>query len=99
MGHFKSNLRDLEFNLFEVFRVQDEFGPDGVDLDTAKGVLKELNAVATGPLAESFTDADRNPPVFDPKTHSVTLPQSLKDAYQVLMDGEWWRLSLPDDLG
>jgi alkylation response protein AidB-like acyl-CoA dehydrogenase len=37
--------------------------------------------------------------VFDPKTHSVTLPQSLKDAYQVLMDGEWWRLSLPDDLG
>jgi alkylation response protein AidB-like acyl-CoA dehydrogenase len=99
MGHFKSNLRDLEFNLFEVFRVQDDFGPDGVDLDTAKGVLKELNAVATGPLAESFTDADRNPPVFDPKTHSVTLPQSLKDAYQVLMDGEWWRLSLPDDLG
>jgi alkylation response protein AidB-like acyl-CoA dehydrogenase len=99
MGHFKSNLRDLEFNLFEVFRVQDEFGPDGVDLDTAKGVLKELNAVATGPLAESFTDADRNPPVFDPKTHSVTLPQSLKEAYQVLMDGEWWRLSLPDDLG
>jgi hypothetical protein len=99
MGHFKSNLRDLEFNLFEVFRVQDDFGPDGVDLDTAKGVLKELNAVATGPLAESFTDADRNPPVFDPKTHSVTLPQSLKDAYQVLMDGEWWRLSLPNDLG
>jgi alkylation response protein AidB-like acyl-CoA dehydrogenase len=99
MGHFKSNLRDLEFNLFEVFRVQDDFGPDGVDLDTAKGVLKELNAVATGPLAESFIDADRNPPVFDPKTHSVTLPQSLKDAYQVLMDGEWWRLSLPDDLG
>ena len=99
MGHFKSNLRDLEFNLFEVFRVQDDFDPDGVDLDTAKGVLKELNAVATGPLAQSFIDADRNPPVFDPKTHSVTLPQSLKDAYQVLMDGEWWRLSLPDDLG
>ena len=28
MGHFRSNLRDLEFNLFEVFRVQDQ-------LDTA----------------------------------------------------------------
>ncbi len=26
MGHFKSNLRDLEFNLFEVFRVQDRLG-------------------------------------------------------------------------
>ena len=26
MGHFRSNLRDLEFNLFEVFRVQDRLG-------------------------------------------------------------------------
>ncbi|MGH3612560.1 MAG: acyl-CoA dehydrogenase, partial [Pseudonocardia sp.] len=50
-------------------------------------------------LAASFADADRNPPVFDPATHSVTLPQSLKDAYRVLWDGEWWRLGLPDELG
>ncbi|NMH98948.1 acyl-CoA dehydrogenase [Pseudonocardia acidicola] len=102
MGHFRSNLRDLEFNLFEVFRVQDRMGTapfDGMDPDTARGVLKELNAVATGPLAESFVDADRNPPVFDPATHSVTLPQSLKDAYKVLWDGEWWRLGLPNELG
>jgi alkylation response protein AidB-like acyl-CoA dehydrogenase len=102
MGHFRSNLRDLEFNLFEVFRVQDRLGTapfDGVDGDTVRGVLTELNAVATGPLAESFADADRNPPVFDPATHSVTLPQSLKDSYRALWDGEWWRLSLPADLG
>lgn len=102
MGHFRSNLRDLEFNLFEVFKVQDHLGTvpfDGVDEETARGVLKELNAVATGPLAESFVDADRNPPVFDPATHSVTLPQSLKDSYKTLWDGEWWRLGLPAHLG
>jgi alkylation response protein AidB-like acyl-CoA dehydrogenase len=102
MGHFRSNLRDLEFNLFEVFRVQDRLGTapfDGVDADTVRGVLTELNVFATGPLAESFVDADRNPPVFDPATHSVTLPQSLKDSYRALWDGEWWRLSLPADLG
>ncbi len=102
MGHFRSNLRDLEFNLFEVFRIQDQLdtGPfDGVDADTARGVLRELTAVATGPLADSFADGDRNPPVFDPATHSVTLPQSLKDAYKVLWDGEWWRLGLPAELG
>jgi alkylation response protein AidB-like acyl-CoA dehydrogenase len=102
MGHFRSNLRDLEFNLFEVFRVQDRLGAapfDGVDADTVRGVLTELNALATGPLAESFADADRNPPVFDPATHSVTLPQSLKDSYRALWDGEWWRLSLPAELG
>jgi alkylation response protein AidB-like acyl-CoA dehydrogenase len=102
MGHFRSNLRDLEFNLFEVFRVQDRLGSapfDGVDADTARGVLKELNSVAAGPLADSFVDADRNPPVFDPATHSVTLPESLKESYRVLWDGEWWRLSLPTELG
>ena len=30
MGHFRSNLRDLEFNLFEVFRVQDRLGTGAV---------------------------------------------------------------------
>jgi alkylation response protein AidB-like acyl-CoA dehydrogenase len=100
MSHFRSNLRDLEFNLFEVFRVQDRLGTVPFDsVDTVRGVLTELNALATGPLAASFVDADRNPPVFDPATHSVTLPQSLKDSYRALWDGEWWRLSLPAELG
>ena len=102
MGHFRSNLRDLEFNLFEVFRVQDQLGTapfDGVDVQTARDTLRELNTVAVGPLSESFADADRNPPVFDPATNSVTMPQSLKDAYKVLWDGEWWRLGLPAELG
>jgi alkylation response protein AidB-like acyl-CoA dehydrogenase len=102
MGHFRSNLRDLEFSLFEVFRVQDRLGTapfDDVDIDTARGVLTELDALATGPLAESFADADRNPPVFDPATHTVTLPESLKRSYRTLWDGEWWRIGLPVELG
>ena len=77
MGHFRSNLRDIEFNLFEVFRVQEHLGSgpfEGVDVDVARDTLRELNAVATGPLAASFADADRHPPVFDPATHSVALP-------------------------
>ncbi|CCH35575.1 acyl-CoA dehydrogenase [Actinosynnema sp. NPDC047251] len=102
MGHYKSNVRDLEFNLFEVFNVQDHLGTgpfEQADEDTARGVLAELNNLAVGPLAESFADADRNPPVFDPKTHSATLPESFKRSYQALWDGEWYRLSLPNDLG
>jgi alkylation response protein AidB-like acyl-CoA dehydrogenase len=104
MGHYKANVRDLEFNLFEVFRVQDRlnsgaFGEDGADEETARGVLHELAALTTGPLSESFADADRNPPVYDPKTFSVTLPDSVKKAYKALWDGEWWRLGLPAELG
>ncbi|WP_199440973.1 acyl-CoA dehydrogenase [Umezawaea beigongshangensis] len=102
MGHYKSNVRDLEFNLFEVFNVQDHLGKgpfEQTDEETARGILAELNNLAVGPLADSFADADRNPPVFDPKTHSATLPESLKKSYKALWDGEWYRLALPTELG
>jgi alkylation response protein AidB-like acyl-CoA dehydrogenase len=102
MGHYKSNVRDLEFNLFEVLGVQERLGKGVLaesDEETARGVLSELNKLATGPLAESFADADRNPPVYDPKTFSVKIPESFKKSYKQLLDGEWWRLGLTDDLG
>ncbi|MBE1499847.1 alkylation response protein AidB-like acyl-CoA dehydrogenase [Amycolatopsis lexingtonensis] len=102
MGHYKSNVRDLEFNLFEVLGVQERLGKGVLaesDEETARGVLAELNKLATGPLAESFADADRNPPVYDPKTFSVKIPESFKKSYQQLIEGEWWRLGLTNDLG
>ena len=102
MGHYKSNVRDLEFNLFEVFKIQDRLGKGVLaesDEDTARGVLSELNRLATGPLAESFVDADRNPPTYDPKTYSAKLPESFKKAYQLMWDGGWWQLGLTNDLG
>ncbi len=102
MSHYKSNLRDIEFNLFEVLRRQDLLGePPYPELDeqTARTILAELAAMAAGPLAASFTDADRNPPVFDPATHEVTVPESLRASYRAFMDAEWYRLSLPAELG
>ena len=102
MSHYKSNLRDIEFNIFEVLRRQDLLGqPPYPELDeeTVRGILGELERLATGPLAESFADADRNPPVFDPATHSVRIPESLRKSYRAFMDAEWYRLSLPAELG
>ncbi len=102
MGHYKSNVRDLEFNLFEVFNVQERLGSGRFELadeDTARGVLAELNNLATGPLGESFAEGDRVGTTFDPATHSVTLPAGFKRSYQALWDGEWYRLGLPTELG
>ncbi len=102
MSHYKSNLRDIQFNLFEVLRRQDLLGQppyDELDEETVRGILGELERLATGPLAESFADADRNPPVFDPATHSVRIPESLRKSYRAFMDAEWYRLSLPAELG
>ena len=102
MGHYKSNLRDLEFNLFEVFRIQELMGVGPfaeMDIDTAHDVLAEIDRLARGPLAESFADSDRNPPVFDPDSHTVELPAAFKKSFQALWDGEWYRLDLPTELG
>jgi alkylation response protein AidB-like acyl-CoA dehydrogenase len=102
MSHYRSNLRDIEFNLFEALRRQDVLGRApfaDLDADTARGILQELDRLATGPLAASFADADRNPPAFDPATHTVTVPESLRRSYRAFMDAEWYRLSLPAELG
>src|SRR5487761_1686412 len=102
MSHYKSNLRDVEFNLFEVLGRQELLGAGPfaeVDADTARDMLAEVNRLALGPVAESFTDADRNPPVFDPATGAVTLPESIKKSFRALMSGEWWRLNVPPELG
>jgi alkylation response protein AidB-like acyl-CoA dehydrogenase len=101
MGHFRSDLRDVEFDLLEVFRVQDGPAAPGVetDADTVRDLLRELNRLATGPFCEGFAEADRHPPLFDPATGSVTLPEPVKRAYRLLWDGEWWRLGLPPELG
>jgi alkylation response protein AidB-like acyl-CoA dehydrogenase len=102
VGHFKSNVRDIQFNLFEVFDTGDVLGSAPfADLDeqTARGVIAEIARLAEGPLADSFADADRNPPVFDPETHTVKIPESFKKSYQVMQDAEWWRLETLPELG
>ncbi|HVT63854.1 MAG TPA: acyl-CoA dehydrogenase [Mycobacteriales bacterium] len=102
MGHYKSNLRDAEFTLFEVLGRGDILGQGAfadLDVDTAKSILAEVRHLAEGPIAESFADADRHPPVFDPDTHTVTLPESFKKSYAALIDAGWDKLPLPQELG
>lgn len=102
MGHYRSNLRDLEFNLFEVFHADQALGKGPfaqMDADSAHDVLAEVDRLCRHDLAESYEDADRNPPIFDPDTSTVTLPESMKQSYKALMDGEWFRLDLPEELG
>ena len=101
MGHYKSNLRDLEFNLFEVFGRSEVLGQgpyEAVDTDTAREMLKEYARLAENELAESFADADRNPPVFDPETSSVAMPESFKKSYKAFQDAGFWSLDLPEEL-
>ncbi|GAA1548189.1 acyl-CoA dehydrogenase [Kribbella hippodromi] len=102
MSHYKSNLRDIEFNLLEVLGRADVLGQGPyaeMDVDTAREVLAEVDRLAKHELAESFVDADRNPPVFDPDTHEVRMPEAFKKSYHAYMDAEWFKLELPPELG
>ncbi|MFE7532157.1 acyl-CoA dehydrogenase [Kitasatospora sp. NPDC057542] len=102
MGHYKSNLRDVEFNLFEVFGREQVYGTGpfaDMDVETAKNILSEISRLAENDLAASFADTDRNPPVFDPETNTAPIPATFKKSYQTFMDAEWWRLGIPESIG
>ncbi len=102
MSHYRSNLRDIEFNLFEVFGRDAVLGSGPyaeLDPDTAREILHEVERLAREELAVPFAETDREPPVFHPEAHTVTMPESFKRAYAAYRDAEWWRIGLPESLG
>ena len=102
MGHYKSNLRDIEFNLFEVFGLQDTLRSgaySALDVDTVHDVLREMERLCTEDLAASFVEGDRNPPVFDRASGSVVLPASFTRSYQAYHQGGWPAFPLAPELG
>ena len=101
MGHYRSNLRDIEFNLFEVFGRQHVLGTGpyaDLDTQTARSILVEVERLASNELAASFADSDRHPPVFDPASHQVVLPDSFKKSYAAYVDAGWGNLDLPAEM-
>jgi hypothetical protein len=102
VGHYKSNIRDQVFNLFEVLGLDKALGGgdySDIDRDTATEMLGEMARLCEGPVAASFVDGDRNPPVFDPATHTVTLPESFKASVRAFIDGGWDKVGLDEGLG
>ena len=102
MGHYKSNVRDLEFNLFESLALDEVLADDAfgdLDGDSVREMLSEAARLAAGPVAESFAESDRHPPTFDPDTHVVTLPEPFKKSLRAWREGEWFRVGLDEAVG
>ena len=102
MGHYIANVRDLEFNLFEVFDLGAVLGTgpySDLDEDTVRTILAEAARLAEGPVAESFAFADRNPPVFDPGEHTISVPPELAKTVEAIKEAGWWRLGLAEEIG
>jgi len=102
MSHYRSNLRDIFFNLFELLGRDEVLGHgpyEDMDHDTAVAVLTEIEHLATTKLASSYVDSDRHPPVYDPQTRTVALPETFKASYATLLDSGFYTLELPAELG
>ncbi|MFI5500825.1 acyl-CoA dehydrogenase [Nocardia asteroides] len=102
MGHYIANVRDIEFNVFEVLGVDSVLNSGAfgdLDAETARVMLSEAAALAEGPLADAFAAADRNPPTFLPGEHRIEVPAALAATVRVAKDAQWWRLGLAEGAG
>jgi alkylation response protein AidB-like acyl-CoA dehydrogenase len=100
MSHYKSNLRDIQFNLFEYLGVDDYYGAapfDAFDSDTAMDAIREVDRLAREDFASSFVDSDRIP--LELVDGEVALPASVHDSLDALFDGGWHLLGIEQDLG
>ncbi|MGI9529107.1 MAG: acyl-CoA dehydrogenase [Acidimicrobiia bacterium] len=100
MSHYKSNLRDIEFNLFEYLGMGDVYGTapfDTFDQDTAMDALREVDRLSREEFAASFVDSDRMK--LELVDGEVKLPESVHASLDAMYDGGWHLLGLEPDLG
>ena len=102
VDHYKANLRDTFFQLFEVLEIQSSVlgkAPfDSMDEATARASLEGFLEVMQATWAPVFASGDREGTTFDGKGN-VTLPKGYKRALDALYEGGWNKLELPEHLG
>ncbi len=101
VDHYKPNLRDIYFQLFEVLNIQTSvLGKPPfatMDEDTARESLAGFLEVMLKTWAPTFASGDREGAVFDGKGN-VTLPKGFNAALDAIYDGGWNKLDLPEHL-
>ncbi|MGI9647095.1 MAG: acyl-CoA dehydrogenase [Acidimicrobiia bacterium] len=98
--HYKTNLRDIEFNLFEAYRTQEYLGDapfDQMDEETVRDVLREIDRLAREDFAASFVEADRTP--LELSHGEIELPYGVEKSLDAVYEGGWDRLGYPLEIG
>src|ERR1700712_3237045 len=88
-SHYKSNLRDLYFNLFEFNdlgqRVLGQPPFTTLDEAAARALLVQMDKMAKGELSASFAAADRSPPELGPDGE-IRLSEPIKRTLRAYLD-------------
>jgi alkylation response protein AidB-like acyl-CoA dehydrogenase len=102
MSHYRANLKDIEFCLFDLLDRESILGTSiykDLDRETAMGMLEEVKRLTENDLAASFIDGDRIGTVFNKESGDITLPESFKKSYRAYIDGDWGKVDVPAELG
>ncbi len=100
--HYKHNLRDIQFNLFEFLDIastslgKKPFGD--FDEAAARQTLETLAPICVDGLGGSFHEGDVVPLVLDKQTGNVTLPKGTKKSFDVYYEAGMNALDLPPHL-
>ena len=100
LHHYRTNLRDIEFNLFEAYRTQEYLGDapfDQMDEETVRDVLREIDRLAREDFAASFVEADRTP--LELNHGEIELPYGVEKSLDAVYDGGWDRLGYKPEVG
>ena len=103
LGHYIANVRDLEFNLFEVLDVGAVLGAgDYRDLDeeTVRTILgrsrprwRKARSPNRSPSPTITRPSSTRPP------HTISVPPELAKTVQAIKTAGWWRLGVAEEIG
>lgn len=102
MSQYNAPLNDMNFLLFNTFKVQDFWQntpelAESIDVETASAILAESAKVTEEAIAPFSRAADEVGVLFS--EGNVTTPDSYKNAYNVVAEGGWIGLAGNPDFG
>ena len=102
MSQYKAPLNDMNFVLFDTFKVQEfwQSNPnlaEMIDVETGKAILAESAKVTEEAIAPYSREADEQGVTFN--SGNVTTPESYKNSFNVVAEGGWIGLSGNPDFG
>ena len=96
MGYYKADIRDIEFNLIELLKVQ-EHTKYGFGEQDVKGIVAEYSK-----FVENEIFPTREPSDHEGVKHvkgKVLVPESLKSLQKNFYENGWFALGMPEEIG
>ena len=96
MGYYKADIRDIEFNLTELLKVQ-ELSKYGLGEQDIKGILAEYNKFVENEIFPTREPSDQQGVKHVNK--KVIVPEVLKGVQKSFYENGWFALGMPESIG